>query len=94
MPKLTKRVVDAAEVRLKAYVIWDAELPGFGHHGQRRSPKATINDLSERGPVAGPHHTLDRTTPCPGSDKGRCDENDERRHRRENEGGEENKEAG
>lgn len=30
MAKLTKRVVDAAEIREKDYVIWDDELPGFG----------------------------------------------------------------
>ncbi|MFG7488828.1 tyrosine-type recombinase/integrase [Methylorubrum rhodesianum] len=30
MAKLTKRVVDAAEIRDKDYFIWDDELPGFG----------------------------------------------------------------
>ncbi len=30
MVKITKRVVDAAGVREKDYVIWDDELPGFG----------------------------------------------------------------
>ena len=30
MPKITKRVVDASEIRDKDYVIWDDELPGFG----------------------------------------------------------------
>ena len=30
MAKITKRVVDAAEVREKDHVIWDDELPGFG----------------------------------------------------------------
>lgn len=30
MTKITKRVVDAAQVREKDYVIWDDELPGFG----------------------------------------------------------------
>jgi integrase len=30
VPKLTKRVVDAADIRQKDYVLWDDELPGFG----------------------------------------------------------------
>jgi integrase len=30
MPKITKRVVDAAKVCEKDYVVWDDELPGFG----------------------------------------------------------------
>jgi hypothetical protein len=30
MPKLTKRVVDAAEVRASDYYVWDSELRGFG----------------------------------------------------------------
>ena len=30
MTKLTKRVVDAAEVRASEYFIWDGDLPGFG----------------------------------------------------------------
>lgn len=30
MTKLTKRVVDAAEVRPRDYFIWDGDLPGFG----------------------------------------------------------------
>jgi hypothetical protein len=31
MVKITKRVVEAAEAQEKDYVIWDDELPGFGH---------------------------------------------------------------
>ena len=30
MAKLTKRVVDAVEIRDKDHFIWDDELPGFG----------------------------------------------------------------
>jgi integrase len=30
MPKLTKRIVDAAEVRAGDYFIWDDDVPGFG----------------------------------------------------------------
>src|SRR5258708_20710229 len=29
VPKITNRIIDAAEVREKDYVIWDDELPGF-----------------------------------------------------------------
>lgn len=30
MPRLSKKAVDAARPRLKDYVIWDDDLPGFG----------------------------------------------------------------
>jgi len=30
MSKLTKRVVDAAEIRAGEYFLWDEDLPGFG----------------------------------------------------------------
>ena len=30
MPKLTKRLIDAAEVRDREYFIWDDDIPGFG----------------------------------------------------------------
>lgn len=30
MPRITKRLVDASEIRDKDYVIWDDDLPGFG----------------------------------------------------------------
>ena len=30
MPKLTKRLLDAAEVRAVEYFIWDDDIPGFG----------------------------------------------------------------
>ncbi|MFM1864088.1 MAG: hypothetical protein RLZ26_2610 [Pseudomonadota bacterium] len=30
MPKLTKRIVDAAEAQPIEYFVWDSEIPGFG----------------------------------------------------------------
>ena len=30
MPKITKRVVDAASPKLDRYIIWDSEIKGFG----------------------------------------------------------------
>src|SRR5262245_61093941 len=30
MSKLTKRIVDAAEMREREYFLWDEDLPGFG----------------------------------------------------------------
>ncbi|MDP1667575.1 site-specific integrase [Phaeovulum sp.] len=30
MPKITKRLVDAAEIRAAEYFIWDSDIPGFG----------------------------------------------------------------
>ena len=30
MPKLTKRVVDAAEAHATEQFIWDSDIPGFG----------------------------------------------------------------
>ena len=30
MPKLTKRIVDAADTRNAEYFVWDSEIPGFG----------------------------------------------------------------
>ena len=30
MPKLTKRIVDAAEAQTAEYFVWDNDIPGFG----------------------------------------------------------------
>lgn len=30
MPKITKRLVDAAEAHAAEYFVWDSEIPGFG----------------------------------------------------------------
>src|SRR3954467_9608417 len=42
MSKLTKRVVDAAEVRAREYFIWDDDLPGFGLRVLSRGRKRYI----------------------------------------------------
>ena len=30
MPKLTKRIIEGAEIRTAEYFVWDDDLPGFG----------------------------------------------------------------
>ena len=30
MPKLTKRIVEAAEAQTAEYFVWDNDIPGFG----------------------------------------------------------------
>ena len=30
MPKLTKRIVDAADIQPTEYFVWDSDIPGFG----------------------------------------------------------------
>ena len=30
MPKLTKRIVDAADIQATEHFVWDSDIPGFG----------------------------------------------------------------
>jgi integrase len=59
MPKLTKRVVDGAELRPTPYFIWDAELPGFGVRvfpsGKRVYYADYRTDSGRRRMTIGPH---------------------------------------
>ncbi|WP_119681902.1 DUF4102 domain-containing protein [Indioceanicola profundi] len=41
MPKLTKRLVDAAEPQATDYFIWDTEIPGFGMRVMRTGTSPT-----------------------------------------------------
>ena len=45
MPKLTKRVVDGAEVRASDYFLWDDEMPGFGLRVLPSGRKAWVAQL-------------------------------------------------
>ncbi|WP_395711036.1 hypothetical protein [Reyranella sp.] len=67
MTKLTKRTVDAADVRERDYFIWDDELPGFGLRvfaSGKRSYLMLISSLAGTGvvelatPVRKPCHFL------------------------------------
>ena len=40
MPKLTKRVVEATEIRDKDYIIFDNDIPGFGLHVLRSGKRS------------------------------------------------------
>ena len=51
MPKLTKRIVDAADIRATEHFIWDDDLPGFG---LRVLPSGRMSSSSSIAPVAGP----------------------------------------
>lgn len=42
MPKLTKRTVDAAEIKVFEYFLWDDELPGFGLRVLRSGRKGYV----------------------------------------------------
>jgi hypothetical protein len=45
MPKLTKRLVDAAETKPAEFFVWDSEIPGFGLRilpsGRKGSPSSS-----------------------------------------------------
>ncbi len=49
MAKLTKRIVDAADIREKDYFIWDDELPGFGlRHGSHQTLNGAVDRPAEK----------------------------------------------
>ena len=52
MPKLTKRTVDAAEVRSSDYFVWDDDLPGFGLRVVAKRPQGLRRPVPRRAPLA------------------------------------------
>jgi hypothetical protein len=62
MPKLTKRIVEAAEVKPAEYMLWDGELPGFGVRvmpsGRRSYMVQYRAGRRSRRMVLGPHGVL------------------------------------
>ena len=63
MPKLTKRVVEAAKPGDKDIIIWDSELTGFGLKVTPKGKRSYFayyrtTDGQQRRPAIGPHGTL------------------------------------
>ena len=49
MPKITKRLVDAAEARPAEYFVWDSEIPGFGLRVLPSGRKGYVVPVSRAG---------------------------------------------
>jgi hypothetical protein len=61
MTKLTKRTVDATDIRSSDYVIWDEDLPGFGlrvFKSGRRSLRSQRKPLTRPQQIRTPPRTI------------------------------------